>query len=196
MDWNARYTDAEYIFGTEPNDFLAEHAAKLSGPILSLAEGEGRNAVYLASLGLSVHGVDASEVGLAKAQELAKSRGVEIRTEVTDLAVFEPTEDTYGAVISISAHLPSVIRQHLYPLLERCLKPNGVMILESYSVGQLRYDTGGPKDADMLMTVEKIERELPGLEPLLLRELEREMCEGKRHTGLSAVVQFIGRKRA
>jgi len=194
--WNQRYAADEYIYGTEPNSFLAEHAEKLVGPVLSLAEGEGRNAVFLASLGLKVHGVDGSEVGLAKAQALASSRGVEIQTEVADLGVFEPKENYYGSVISISAHLPSAIRDRLYPLVERCLKPGGIILLEAYTEDQLVRDTGGPKDPDMLMTQIKIEREFPNCEPILLCELEREVCEGTYHTGIASVVQFIGKKKS
>ena len=192
--WDERYETAEYVFGTEPNDFLAEHARELRGPVLSIAEGEGRNGVFLASLGLEVHGVDGSEVGLGKAQALARSRNVEIRTEVADLETFEPEAERYGAVVSISAHLPSAIRKRLYPLLERCLVPGGIFLLEAYSEAQLERDTGGPKDLDMLMTTGKIRGELPGLEPLHLRELVREVNEGRRHRGAAAVVQFIGRK--
>jgi len=196
MEWNQRYAVDEYIYGTEPNAFLVEHAAMLTGPVLSLAEGEGRNAVFLASLGLQVHGVDGSEVGLAKAQALARSRGLEIQTEVADLGVFEPETNFYGSVISISAHLPSAIRKQLYPRVERGLKPGGIILLEAYSADQLPRDTGGPKEPDMLMTRAKIENEFPNFEPVLLRELEREVCEGSYHTGLASVVQFIGRKKA
>lgn len=192
--WNERYAGDEYVFGTEPNTFLAEHAGRLEGPVLSLAEGEGRNAVFLASLGLDVHGVDGSSVGLAKAQALARSQNVSIRTELADLAEFVPEENRYGAVISISAHLPSSIRNRLYPLVERSLRPGGLFLLESYSEAQLARDTGGPKDLDMLMTTAKIRNELPTLEPILLQELVREVVEGPRHTGLAAVVQFVGRK--
>ena len=194
--WNERYTVDEYIYGTEPNLFLAEHAEMLSGPVLSLAEGEGRNAVFLASLGLKVHGVDGSDVGLAKAQALARSKGVEIQTEVADLGMFEPEANHYGSVVSISAHLPSAVREKLYPLVARCLRPGGLILLEAYSENQLARDTGGPKDSDMLMTRAKIEREFPNCEPILLRELEREVCEGTYHTGVASVVQFIGRKKA
>ena len=194
--WNERYSGDDYVYGTEPNSFLTKHADMLTGPVLSLAEGEGRNAVFLASLGLKVHGVDGSEVGLAKAQALARSSGVEIHTEVADLGTFEPEENRYGSVVSIFAHLPSAIRQRLYPLVERCLKPDGIVLLEAYAEDQLARDTGGPKDPDMLMTSAKIEREFPNLEPILLRELEREVCEGKYHTGLASVVQFIARKKA
>lgn len=194
--WNERYAVPEYVFGTEPNDFLRAHAGSLRGPVLSLAEGEGRNAVYLASLGLEVHGVDASEVGLAKAQALARARGVTIRTEAADLAAFEPAPATYGTVVSVFAHLPSDLRRRLYPLVERALVPGGLVVLEAYAESQLGRETGGPKELDLLMTTRKIADEFPGLEPLVLRELERDVQEGTRHTGLSMVVQFLGRKRA
>ena len=194
IDWDDRYSDDEFIYGTEPNAFLVEHSSKLVSPILSLAEGEGRNAVYLATLGLQVHCVDGSAVGLAKSRELADSKGVDINTEVADLAIYQPAANRYQSVISISAHLPSVIRCRLYPMVEQCLQPDGILLLEAYSENQLSRNTGGPKDVDMLMTVSKIEREFPNLEPIILHEIEREVCEGKHHTGLASVVQFIGRK--
>ncbi|HSM14623.1 MAG TPA: SAM-dependent methyltransferase, partial [Thermoanaerobaculia bacterium] len=128
-------------------------------------------------------------------RRLAASRGVEIETEVADLAVFVPRADHYGSVVSISAHLPSAIRARLYPLVERCLVPGGVVLLEAYSEAQIDRDTGGPKDLDLLMSVAKIERELPSLEPILLREVEREVREGTYHTGVASVVQFLGRRR-
>ncbi|MGB0911630.1 MAG: SAM-dependent methyltransferase [Nitrospirales bacterium] len=194
--WNERYAGDEYIYGTEPNSFLAEYVDLLVGPVLSLAEGEGRNAVFLASQGLEVHGVDGSEVGLAKAQALAKSKGVTIKTEVMNLEIFEPVEGCYGSVVSIFAHLPSARRQRLYPFVERCLKPDGIILFEAYTEAQLACDTGGPKDPDMLMTFAKVECEFPNFEPILLRELERDVSEGKYHTGIASVVQFIGKKKA
>lgn len=194
--WNERYTSADYVYGTEPNTFLAEHAKLLTGPVLSLAEGEGRNGVFLASLGLDVLGVDASEVGLAKAQKLASARGVKIRTQVADLATYEPPASQFGAVVSISAHLPSEIRRRLYPLVERCLKPGGIILLEAYSQAQFSRNTGGPKDPDMLMSCATLQREFPNCEPVLLREIDREVIEGKLHTGLASVVQFIARKKS
>ncbi len=193
--WNERYSVDEYIYGTEPNSFLAEYASTLSGPILSLAEGEGRNGVFLASLGLEVLAVDGSEVGLSKARALALSKDVEIRTQVADLGEFVPEENHYGAVVSIFAHLPSAVRARLYPLVERSLKPGGIVILEAYSQAQLARDTGGPKDPDMLMSGAAVESEFPNCEPILLREIEREVREGTYHTGTASVVQFIGRVR-
>jgi cyclopropane fatty-acyl-phospholipid synthase-like methyltransferase len=194
--WNQRYGSNDFAYGTEPNSFLAQNAKILVGPVLSLAEGEGRNAVFLASLGLDVLGVDGSEVGLAKAQKLAASRGVAIRTEVADLATYEPPENFYGSVVSISAHLPSTIRKRLHRLIERCLKPGGIMLLEAYTKAQLTRNTGGPKDPDMLMNRADIEKEFPNCEPILSREIEREIFEGQFHSGLASVVQFIARKNA
>lgn len=194
--WNERYSSGEFVYGTEPNSFLAQNANMLFGPVLSLAEGEGRNAVFLASLGLEVLGVDGSEVGLAKAQELAKSRRVTIQTEVADLAMYEPPENSFGSVVSIFAHLPSVIRKRLYPLVERSLKPGGIILFEAYSKAQLARDTGGPKDLDLLMALVDIENAFPNCEPILSQEIEREVIEGSFHTGLASVVQFIARKKA
>ena len=194
--WNNRYAVDEYIYGTDPNSFLKENAKLLVGPVLSLAEGEGRNAVFLAQMGLEVHGVDGSEIGLAKAQSLAKLRGVQIQTEVADLGVFKPEAEKYGSVISIFAHLPSAIRARLYPLVARSVKPGGIIILESYSESQYERTTGGPKDLDMLMTTAKVKNEFPAFEPLILREIEREVSEGTYHTGLASVVQFVGKLRS
>lgn len=194
--WNKRYASDDYLYGTEPNSFLAEQYRLLRGPVLSLSEGEGRNAVFLASHGLEVVCVDISAVALEKAKKLAKARGVEIATMVCDLETFEPEEDHYGSVVSISAHLPSKVRNRLYPLVERSLRPAGTIILEAYSENQLSRDTGGPKDLDMLMTVDKLRREFPNCEPVVLREIEREVSEGEGHTGMASVVQFIARKEA
>ena len=192
--WNERYAANEYIYGTTANTFLMENIDLMQGPVLSLCEGEGRNAVYLASRGLRVQGVDCSDVGLKKAQALAQSRGVTIETEVADLAEYQPKENHYGTVISIFAHLPSKVRQRIYPMVEAALKPGGILLLEAYAEKQLQYDTGGPKDIDMLMTAEKLQHEFSGLSPILIREIEREVLEGDMHSGLASVVQFIARK--
>ncbi len=194
--WNERYGSDDFAYGTEPNSFLAENAHLLTGPVLSLAEGEGRNAVFLASLGFDVLGVDGSAVGLAKAHKLAESKGVSIRTEVADLASYVPTANFYGSVVSISAHLPSDVRRRLYPLVEQCLKRGGILLFEAYSKSQLSRNTGGPKDVDMLMTAEDIQKEFPNCEVLLCREIEREVVEGEFHTGVASVVQFIGKKKS
>ena len=193
--WNERYAGSEFAYGTEANSFLVQNANLLTSPVLSLAEGEGRNAVFLASRGLDVLGVDASDVGLAKAQKLAASKGLAIRTEVADLASYEPQENYFGSVISISAHLPSHLRNRLYPLVERSLKPGGIILLESYTKAQLSRNTGGPKDPDLLLDLAELVKLFPNCEPIIAQEVEREIIEGKFHTGLANVVQFIARKR-
>jgi SAM-dependent methyltransferase len=195
--WNERYTGDDYFYGTEPNTFLAENAKLLAGPVLSLCEGEGRNAVFLASLGLDVLGVDSSDVGLAKAQKLATAKGVTIHTEVADLADFTPTPNSFGSVISIFAHLPGALRKRLYPLVERSLKPGGIILLEAYTLAQLPKTTGGPKDPDLLMSAAGLRQEFRGCEVILARELDRHIAEGgHRAGGFGSVVQFIAKKRA
>lgn len=194
--WNQRYSSDGFAYGTEPNSFLVENAKLLTGSVLSLAEGEGRNAVFLATLGLDVLGVDGSAVGLKKAHQLAASKGVTIRTEVADLATYEPPANFYGSVVSIFAHLPSDVRRRFYRLVEQSLKPGGIILLEAYSKSQLSRDTGGPKDPDMLMTLVDIQKEFPDCEEILCHEIEREVVEGEFHTGMASVVQFIGRKKS
>lgn len=194
-EWDERYGSDDFVYGTEPNTFLAEYAGQLVGPVLSLAEGEGRNAVYLASLGLEVLGVDQSRVGLAKAQRLASLRGVTIRTEVVDLATYSPPEGAFGSVVSIFGHLPSRVRRALYERVEQSLRPGGLVLFEAYTKAQLGRGTGGPPDPDWLPSRAEVESEFPHCEPILSREIEREVVEGQFHTGLAAVVQFFGRKR-
>lgn len=194
--WDRRFADAAYFYGTEPNCFVAEQAARISGPVLSLGEGEGRNAVFLASRGLDVLGVDGSRTGLAKAQRLAAERGVSIRTLVADLAHYVPECGHYGTALSVFTHLPSALRLELAPRVEAALRPGGLLVMEAYAERQMARDTGGPKDLDMLMTADKLRAEFAGLQPLLLQEIEREVHEGQGHTGMAWVVQFVGQKPA
>jgi hypothetical protein len=192
--WNERYSSDEYVFGKEPNTFLAEHVHLLEGPVLSIAEGEGRNAVFMAEQGLVVLGVDQSDVGLGKALVLAAEKQVAVQTEVVDLANYVPPPNRFRSVVSIFAHLKPTIRERLYPLIESCLLPDGIFLMEAYSKAQMDKDTGGPKDLGMLMSCEEIEREFPNLNVIMLREVERNVVEGSGHTGMASVVQFIGRK--
>lgn len=194
--WNERYANEDFAYGTEPNAFLKENAGLLIGPVLSLAEGEGRNAVFMASLGLDVLGVDGSDVGLAKAHKLAAARGVTIRTAVADLTTYAPPENSFGSVVSIWAHLPIEIRRQLHRRVERCLKPGGIVLLEAYSKAQINRDTGGPMKLDALMSRADLEQEFSECDPIISREIDREVVEGTFHTGMASVVQFVARKRA
>jgi SAM-dependent methyltransferase len=195
--WNERYgREAGHFYGTDPNVFLASVAAQIPpGPVLCLAEGEGRNAVHLAALGHAVTAVDQSAVGLAKARHLAAARGVALTTVVADLAGFPIVTDTWSGIVSVFAHLPQPLRRTLHAAVVRGLAPGGIFILEAYTPAQLAFGTGGPKDPALLMRLEDIRVELAGLELLVANESERDVHEGAGHTGRAAVVQILARKR-
>ena len=193
--WDERYADDEYVYGTDPNEFLKEQVSKLpKGNILSLCEGEGRNAVYLAKQGFNVTGVDSSSVGLAKANRLAEREGVTITTELADMGDFHIESDKWDGVVSIFCHIPPAMRSELHRQVVAGLKPGGVLILEAYTPEQLALGTGGPQVAALTMTAETLKTELEGLNIEQIQELERDVVEGKFHTGKGAVVQLVARK--
>ncbi len=193
--WNERYRAEAYAYGREPNDFLREVATRIpKGRVLCLAEGEGRNAVYLASLGYEVTALDFSEEGLRKATALAQERGVTIRTVCANLATYRFDPSSFAGVVAIWAHLPQPVRAEVHAGASRALIPNGVFVLEAYTPRQLAFDSGGPRDVSLLMTLEDLTREL---EPLTLdigREVERVIDEGEFHRGPSATVQVLARR--
>jgi len=193
--WNERYRGAEYAYGTEPNDFLRSVADRLPrGKVLSLGEGEGRNAVFLAGLGCDVVAVDQSPAGLEKARRLAELRGVNLRTVVADLAGYAIAPGGWDAIVSIFCHLPAGLRRSLHRDAVRGLRPGGVFVLEAYTPAQLQFKTGGPGSADLLASLADLKDELAGLDFELAQELERPVWEGRFHTGKSAVAQILGRK--
>ncbi len=197
MKWDERYAEPGFAYGTAPNDFLAQNLGRLpaGGEVLSLAEGEGRNAVFLAQRGFRIIAVDGSAVGLEKARQLAAQSGVEIETITSDLAAFDLGENRWDGIVSIWCHVPSALRARLHPAIVTALRPGGVLLLESYTPKQLEYKTGGPPTADLLTTRTELERNLRGLEFVSCEEKTREVHEGKYHNGMSAVVQLIARKR-
>jgi SAM-dependent methyltransferase len=194
--WDERYLDAALTYGDKPNDFLVEEAGSLKrGNCLCIAEGQGRNAVWLAGQGFEVTAVDQSSVGMARASELATARGVELTTQVADLADFDFGNARWDNVVSIFGHLPSDLRRDVHRRIIHALKPGGVFLIEAYRPAQLGTSgTGGPSDPDMLLTEDVLRSELAGLEIVLAREITREVNEGEFHKGEGAVVQFIARK--
>jgi SAM-dependent methyltransferase len=192
--WNQRYTMPGFAYGTEPNDFLRDVAPRLTGPVLCLGEGEGRNAVFLAGLGLEVTAIDLSAVGLQKAQGLATSRGVRLTTQVADLADFDLGQARWGAVVSIWCHLPPWVRTKVHGAIATALRPNGHFVLEAYTPRQLAFDTGGPKNAELFYEPSALRTELSGLSLERCDELERDVTEGDWHRGHSAVVQVFGQR--
>ncbi len=191
--WDKEYDREEYIYGKLPNDFLKSHFDSLpKGKVLLLAEGEGRNTVFLAKLGYSVTAVDISSVGLKKAEKLAKENNVTIETICADLEVFDLGEDKWDGIVSIYCHLPPTLRQDLYNRIQLALKPSGVFLLEGYRPEQLGYKTGGPPVASMMISKEILVKELPRLSFSHLETLNREVNEGINHNGVGAVIQAIG----
>jgi SAM-dependent methyltransferase len=196
--WDERYSIGEFYYGTEPNDFLKDQVASISpvGEVLCLAEGEGRNAVYLAKLGFQVTAVDQSRVGLQKMHDLAKKEGVAVKSIVADLSEFEIAEDQWDAIVSIWCHVPPMLRQKLHSDVVKGLRKNGVLILEAYHPRQLEFKTGGPPVPELMMTEILLRDELHGLQFEIIREIERDVHEGKGHFGMSAVTQVLGKKES
>lgn len=193
--WDDRYKQAELAYGAEPNDFLRAHAAEIpSSPVLEIGAGQGRNAIYLASLGLEVEALDQSPVGLARANEAAAEAGLELRTIVADLAEWRFPTAAYGAIVSIWCHLPPDLRVEVHAGIQRALVPGGLLILEAYTPAQVELGTGGPPVRDLMMTAKSLREELPDLEFLSVEERQREVHEGRYHDGLSAVVQLVARR--
>jgi SAM-dependent methyltransferase len=192
--WDERYSAPGYAYGVEPNDFLRSVTARIpdGGHVLCLAEGEGRNAVYLAGQGHRVMAVDASPVGLAKAEKLASERAVEIETVAANLADFVIEPDAWDAIVSIFCHLPPPLRARVHGAAVRGLRAGGVFVLEGFTERQLDLGTGGPPSAELMMSLDALRGELDGLELVVARETEREIREGRFHDGRSAVVQVVG----
>jgi SAM-dependent methyltransferase len=195
--WDERYSKPEFAYGTEPNDFLVSVAGRIPhGPVLMLGEGEGRNAAFLASLGYDVLAIDQSEIGLAKARQLAKEKGVRVQTQRADLRDYPIQPGGWAGIVSIFCHLPPPIRIPLHASVVRGLQSGGIFVLEAYTPRQYGRGTGGPSNLEMMPSLDALTDELAGLEFAYARELEREVREGAYHTGLASVVQLLARRGA
>ncbi len=193
--WNDRYAGSSYFYGTEPNDYLVHSTTQLPlGTALCLADGEGRNAVWLARQGWVTSSVDFSVHGVDKARQLADKYGVSLDAQVDDLETYEITQNTFDLIVSIFAHTSLDIRKRIHRQVVDALKPGGVFILEAYTPAQIPNNTGGPKDPSSMPTAEQLRDELNGLTFEHIQELDREVMEGPGHTGMASVVQVIARK--
>lgn len=193
--WDQRYAREEYVYGTTPNDFLASVADRIpAGPVLCLADGEGRNGTYLAGLGHAVTSVDASSVGLEKARKLAAAKGVQLQLVHADLAEYPIEPGGWAGIVSIFLHLPPLLRARIHADAVAGLRPGGAFVLEAYTPDQLAYGTGGPREPELLMRKDEVVRELQGLDTPIAQEVVRTMAEGIVHHGESAVVQILGVK--
>lgn len=194
--WNTRYKDAEFAYGTEPNDFLKLkiQVFKPNSKILCLAEGEGRNAVFLAEHNHDVTAVDYSEEGLNKLKLLAKQRNLDIETICIDLNHYKIEENKWDAIICIFGHFPEPLRQTVFKQVYKGLNIGGVFLMEAYHKDQLNYKTGGPQVSELLYCAEELQLDFSEFETISIETSIKEIEEGKYHKGTSAVIQVLARK--
>ena len=193
--WNERYSTNEFIYGKEPNKFFEEEIKKLTpGKIIMLGEGEGRNAVYAASLGWNVDAVDQSETGKTKAMNLSIERKVKINYYVEDLSSYTPKQNYYDAAVFIFLHIDEDLRKIVFKNTIDSLKSGGKIILEVFEKEQIKYDSGGPKDEELLYSLEEIAEKFIDLEFEKFSKENIYLNEGPLHQGKAEVVRFVGKK--
>jgi Cyclopropane fatty acid synthase and related methyltransferases len=195
--WNARYAVDDYIFGTAPNAFLASQAALIQPGqrVLSIADGEGRNSVWLAEHGAQVHAIDVSPVALAKAAALASARAVAIEFEEADLLHWDWPHARYDLVVAIFIQFaPPPLRERIIAGIKLCLKPGGTLILQGYTPRQIAYATGGPGNAANMYTAEILRGWFGDWHIALLHEHDTVISEGSHHHGLSALIDLVAQK--
>lgn len=195
--WNARYAGEEYHFGTEPNAFLLSQKARLKPGMtcLAVADGEGRNGVWLAEQGLKVLSVDNSSVAVEKAKALALLRGVEMELELVDLETWDWGCERFDAVVGIFIQFADPdARAKQFANIKRCLKPGGILLLQGYTPRQLEYRTGGPSQVENLYTEALLRASFSEMEILHLSEHDSEIFEGAGHCGMSALIDLVAKK--
>lgn len=196
--WNQRFAGDEFLFGTEPNAWLREHAHQFppGGRVLCVADGEGRNSVWLAKQGFVVDAFDIAEVGVAKARRFAEREGVQVHYHVADCDGFAWRDAAYDGVAAIFVQFADpALRERLFARIVASLKPGGVLVLQGYTPKQLEYRTGGPPCASHLYTEAMLREAFAALEIVELREYEAEVAEGRGHLGRSALIGLVARRR-
>ena len=196
--WNERFDKEEFIFGKEPNEYLVEKTHQYLKPnqkVLCIADGEGRNGIWLAKQGMQVAGFDASDIALSKANQFAKDNQVTVEYTFSDTDSFAWHANTYDAVIGIFIQFAdAAMRERIFQKTYEALKPGGIFILQGYTPKQLEYKTGGPSLIEHLYTEELIRSLAKDFNILELRSYEKELSEGPRHTGMSAIMGLVAQK--
>ncbi len=195
--WNRRFAGDDYLFGTEPNAWLREHAGVwASGQrVLCVADGEGRNSVWLARRGLQVTAFDIAEAGVAKARRLAAGQGVAVDFQVADCDGYAWPEAAFDGVAAIFVQFADPPqRERLFRHLVRSLKPGGTLLLQGYTPRQLEYKTGGPPFASHLYTPALLREAFADMEIVELRDYEADIAEGSGHCGRSALIGLVARR--
>lgn len=195
--WNQRFSSKEYAYGTEPNTFFKEQISKLTpGRLLLLGEGEGRNAVYAAKNGWTVDAFDWSEEAKIKALKLARANNCMIDYKVEDLINLILHFNMYDAVGLIFLHLDEELRESVHAKVIKTLKPGGRVILEAYAKEQLNYNSGGPKDIELLFSLEDVVTDFNKLNYEILSKELVNLSEGELHQGEAMVIRMVGVKEA
>lgn len=195
--WDQRYSDPDFVFGTEPNAYLADQASLLQpgGKALAVADGEGRNSVWLARQGLLVDAFDISPVGVEKARRLARDAGVDVAYHVSGCDDWDWQAEAYDYVVAIFVQFADpAMRDRLFANMVKALKPGGSLVLQGYTPRQLEYKTGGPGVLSHLYTEDMLKSAFAGLRIVDMRSYDAQLNEGSRHSGMSALVGMVARK--
>lgn len=193
--WDERYKNTPFYYGKMPNDFVVSSVVHIpKGEVLCLAEGEGRNSVFLARSGFEVTGVDLSEQALNHARQLAQENQVEVHYEHADLSNYEFGKNRWSGIVSVFCHLPRELRRDMHRRVVESLRVGGAFIVEAFAPAQISLGTGGPKDPDLLISLNDLKLELEGLDFVVAEETNRIIFEGIGHSGPSAVTQLVGIK--
>ena len=194
--WDERFSVEHYVYGKEPNQFFREQIENLTpGTALFVGEGEGRNAVFAASKGWLVDAIDISDGAKTKAERLAAEAGVNINFTVFDISEFRPQENHYDLIVLIFFHVMPDLREESHSKLVKALKPGGRMVLESYEKDQLKYSSGGPKNEELLYSLEDVYTDFNELDIIAFSKEVVRLDEGPLHRGDASVIRYIGQKQ-
>jgi len=195
--WDEKFSREGYFYGFEPNVYIESqtHLLAPEGEVLCLGEGEGRNAVYLASKGFDVTALDASAIGMTKALMMASKRGVSFKTELLDLEQWKPAQ-SFDAIVTSYLHLEEPLRTKAFQTAFKTLKTEGYFIGEFFSINQIPRESGGPKKPSLLYTLESLESifSIEGAQIIYLEECDVPLDEGNGHQGDALVIRVIAQK--
>lgn len=193
--WDEKYSQVDFLYGEHPNDFLKTeaHCFKPTSQILSLGEGEGRNALYLAKLGHHLHCIDTSSVAREKTLKVFQQHNLSVDYTVGDLAVYQP-KIKFDAVVSIWCHMPKTLRKKVHQEIYDWMNDGAFLLIEGYTVNQLEFGTGGPRDIELLYKFSELSEELSRFKKIIFREVKRDVQEGVGHFGMSATLQILCQK--
>lgn len=196
-DWNTRYDRPDYLFGTAPSAFLRKHARHLpaAGSVLAVADGEGRNSVWLAERGLAVTAFDTSERGLEKARALARARGVDVTFRHADILKFDWSAARYDVIVAIFFQfLAPDQRGPVFRGLDAALRPGGLLLLHGFAPRQVEYGTGGPPHRENMYTLPLLREAFPRYEIIHQEDYDQVVTSGEGHNGMAALIDFVARK--